>query len=98
MKKVIIVLIVGLLVITSAWAITNRDKIMMLLQDYEEECYVNETFVWYNYTVGCTNWGNCNLSYPMQCACLGEEVIPKLNMKTSEKCLTWHLIRKSRFI
>ena len=93
MNKKILIGIVALLVITSVWAITNRDKILILLNDYEEECYVNETFVWYNYDVVCNHWGNCNLSFPMQCACLGEEVIPRLNAKTTEKCIKWHLVR-----
>ena len=65
MKLIKILLLVSLILTSSALAYSNRDRILILFQDYEEECYqykwieVNKTQYFcdsnYYFLIGC-NW------------------------------------------
>lgn len=45
------------LLITSIMAISNKDKILLLLEDYEEECYEYKIYYW-NETYCTSSWDN----------------------------------------
>ena len=91
--------ILSILIISSVTAISNKDRIIELLTDYEEECieYKYEDIVHYKLTcIYHTDYGferrtcliddwNDDWKLPQQ-----ERIVEKI--KTNE-CLKWHLVR-----
>ena len=92
LQKIIFICFIFFIFITSVFAITNKDKILLLLEHYQEECYE------YKWNYENISMQTCFMSFNNLCFDCKPECYWYKNVTTqiflpTEKCIKYHLVR-----
>ena len=102
MRKEIIIGLCILLLISSVTAISNKDRILQLLNNYEEECLEYEMVNIIEYEKQClmhtdygSKWEKCCCGFDKE-SWRQTRLFKNSYLNKTDKCVKWHLVRKEK--